>query len=95
MIPLGVSQLHDLENSRTQASFSYSVTFIVFDYILILSMGSNTGKSDVTILQHICFGDSICYRTFSRALKSLLERLVPKESAQHGQYLRSLFAIGK
>ena len=48
-------------NSRTLASFSYAVTFIVYVGVLItfwsknfLSMGSNTGKSGVTSFQHMC-----------------------------------------
>ena len=58
-------------NSRTLASFSYSVTFIVF------MRESNTGikvRCNES-LAHV-LRDSICCRTFSRALKSLLERLV-------------------
>ena len=44
-------------NSRTLMSFSYSVVFNCFWSKNFLSMGSNTGKSDVTILQHM----HICY----------------------------------
>ena len=39
-------------NSRTLASFSYSVTLIVFDEVRISYLWGR--KSDVTILQHTC-----------------------------------------
>ena len=58
MIPLGVSQLHDLEIPGRWHHFHIQLRLLFFlpyfDYILI-SMGSNTGKSDVTSFQHMCY----------------------------------------
>ena len=52
---------------------------------------SNTGKSDA-ILQHMCY--AIVYvAELSLALKSLLQNGCFPKTAQHGQYLHSLFAI--
>ena len=45
-------------------------------------MGSNTGKSDVTSFQLMCYAIIvyICCRTFSHAVKSLPKLLVPIDS---------------
>ena len=41
----------------------------------------NTGESDVTILQHMCYAVVYVAELSSRTLKSLLKRLVPKDSS--------------
>ena len=61
---------------------------------VIFTMGSNTGKSDVTILQHMCY--AIVYvPELSLALQSLCGNGWFPKTDQHGRYLHSLFAIGK
>ena len=58
-------------------------------------MGSNTGKSDVTILRHMCYAivyvAELCLSRSSK-VSARLNGWFPK-TAQHGPYLHSLFAI--
>ena len=59
-------------------------------------MGSNTGKSDVTILQRMCYAivyvAELSLSRGSKVFASCSNGSFPK-TAQQGQYLLSLFAI--